>query len=78
MSDTVQATLISLVGNHLLDSNNLEEQNEEFRANTEQNIADAITLLPKLTTGMFDLPCSFCRACSTVITFPAPVGESVS
>lgn len=33
--------------------------NEEYRANTQQNVADAIAQLPKLATGI-DVNVSFC------------------
>ena len=53
----LQDKLISLVAGYLLDSNNEErmakmEASEEYRANVQQNIADAIALLPKLATGV--------------------------
>ena len=47
---------MSLVAEHLLDSNNEERLGPsvsiDYKANLRRNIADAITLLPKLTTGI--------------------------
>lgn len=46
---------MSLVAGWLLDSNNPAKMGEgvspEYRANLEQNLADAVTRIPKLTTG---------------------------
>ncbi len=48
--------MIELVAGHLLDVNALDLDNtdlsEEVRANVGQNLADAITQLPKLCTGV--------------------------
>lgn len=46
---------MSLVAGYLLDANNeerLASYGEEYKANLQQNIADAIALLPKLATGL--------------------------
>lgn len=52
----VQDRLVSLVAEHLLDSNNEERLGPsvtiDYKANLQRNIEDAITLLPKLTTGI--------------------------
>ena len=52
----VQDRLVSLVAEHLLDSNNEARLGPsvsmDYKANLQRNIADAITLLPKLTTGI--------------------------
>ena len=51
----LQDRLISLVAGFLLDSNSsgrLASMDEYYRANTQQNIADAIAQLPKLATGI--------------------------
>lgn len=45
--------LLSLVAERLLDSNsNIENKDEEYVRNQQQNIADAIELLPCLATGL--------------------------
>ena len=52
---SMQDRLVSLVAGFLLDANNderLANANEDYRANLQQNIADAISLLPKLATGI--------------------------
>ena len=54
-SNLVQDSLISLVASHLLDSNDsarLASMDDDYRANTQQNVADAIAQLPKLATGV--------------------------
>lgn len=54
--DVSQDRLVSLVAEHLLDSNNEERLGPsvtiDYKANLQRNIEDAITLLPKLTTGI--------------------------
>ncbi|KAJ0968497.1 hypothetical protein J5N97_025414 [Dioscorea zingiberensis] len=45
--------LLSLVAERLIDSNsNVEDKDEEYVNNQQQNIADAIDLLPRLATGI--------------------------
>ena len=56
-----QDRLIALVAGFLLDVNSsdrLASMDEDYRANTHQNIADAIAQLPKLATGV-DVNVSF-------------------
>ena len=48
----LQERLLSLIAGHLLDVNSKQDINEEQQANMMQNIADAVELLPKLTTGI--------------------------
>ena len=43
---------MSLIAGHLLDSNSHEGFSEAQQANMTRNIADAVELLPKLTTGI--------------------------
>lgn len=50
--DVSQDRLVHLVANHLLECNSSERVGAEFQANFHQNIADAVELLPKLTTGV--------------------------
>lgn len=43
---------MSLIAGHLLDVNSHEDFSEAQQANMTRNIADAVELLPKLTTGI--------------------------
>ena len=45
---------MQLVAGYLLDSNSLDgkETSEEYRANLQHNLTEALALLPKLTTGI--------------------------
>lgn len=57
----MQDRLIALVAGHLLDANNsdrLAAMDDDYRANMQQNIADAIAQLSKLATGI-DVNVSF-------------------
>ncbi|XP_062234132.1 uncharacterized protein LOC133931289 isoform X2 [Phragmites australis] len=48
-----QQKLLSLVAERLIDSNSsVQGKDEEYVRNREQNVADAIDLLPRLTTGI--------------------------
>uniref|UniRef100_J3MHK4 MINDY deubiquitinase domain-containing protein n=2 Tax=Oryza brachyantha TaxID=4533 RepID=J3MHK4_ORYBR len=48
-----QQKLLQLVAERLIDSNsNVQDKDEEYVRNREQNISDAIDLLPRLTTGI--------------------------
>ncbi|KAL2235276.1 UNVERIFIED_CONTAM: Ubiquitin carboxyl-terminal hydrolase MINDY-1, partial [Sesamum indicum] len=48
-----QEKLLSLVAEHLIDSNsNIDNKDAGYIENQQQNIADAIDLLPRLTTGI--------------------------
>ena len=47
-----QERLLSLIAGHLLDVNSHEGFSEAQQANMTRNIADAVELLPKLTTGI--------------------------
>jgi hypothetical protein len=47
-----QERLLSLVAEHLLDCNSSERVGAEYQANFQHIIADAVELLPKLTTGV--------------------------
>ncbi|KAL3498752.1 hypothetical protein ACH5RR_041484 [Cinchona calisaya] len=48
-----QEKLLSLVAERLIDSNsNVNDKDAEYVKNQQQNIADAIDLLPRLTTGI--------------------------
>ncbi|KAG2614179.1 ubiquitin carboxyl-terminal hydrolase MINDY-1-like isoform X1 [Panicum virgatum] len=52
-SEVSQQKLLSLVAERLIDSNSaIQDKDEEYVRNREQNIADAIDLLPRLTTGI--------------------------
>ncbi|KAK3134549.1 hypothetical protein QOZ80_6AG0550610 [Eleusine coracana subsp. coracana] len=52
-SEVSQQKLLSLVAERLIDSNsNVQGRDEEYVRNREQNVADAIDLLPLLTTGI--------------------------
>lgn len=51
----LQERLVSLIAGHLLDTNSeerLASHGDEYRANLQQNVEDAMALLPKLTTGV--------------------------
>ena len=48
----LQERLLSLIAGHLLDVNSHEDFSEAQQANMTRNIADAVELLPKLTTGI--------------------------
>jgi hypothetical protein len=52
----LQNRLVSLVAGHLLDANDEQEVGkglpEEYKANLRKNVADAIGILSKLTTGI--------------------------
>eukprot|EP00249_Psilotum_nudum_P008131 c21062_g1_i1 orf=1-2163(-) len=53
MTEISLQRLLSLVAERLLDSNsNIENKDEEYVWNQQQNIADAIELLPRLATGL--------------------------
>ncbi len=45
---------MQLVAGYLLDANSLEgrDMSEEYRANLQHSVTDALALLPKLTTGI--------------------------
>ncbi|CAG9466064.1 unnamed protein product [Pedinophyceae sp. YPF-701] len=49
-TEVSQATLVARVANHLFESNS--KVDAEYAANQQQNINDALNLLPKLTTGV--------------------------
>ncbi|XP_025820232.1 ubiquitin carboxyl-terminal hydrolase MINDY-1-like [Panicum hallii] len=52
-SEVSQQKLLSLVAERLIDSNSaVQDKDEEYVRNREQNITDAIDLLPRLTTGI--------------------------
>ncbi|XP_025814155.1 ubiquitin carboxyl-terminal hydrolase MINDY-1-like isoform X1 [Panicum hallii] len=52
-SEVSQQKLLSLVAERLIDSNSaVQDKDEEYVRNREQNIADAIDLLPCLTTSI--------------------------
>jgi hypothetical protein len=52
-SEVSQQKLLSLVAERLIDSNSaVQDKDEEYVRNREQNIVDAIDLLPRLTTGI--------------------------
>ncbi|KAJ1261004.1 hypothetical protein BS78_10G275000 [Paspalum vaginatum] len=52
-SEVSQQKLLSLVAERLIDSNSTaQDKDEEYVRNREQNIADAIDLLPRLATGI--------------------------
>ncbi|XP_062229809.1 uncharacterized protein LOC133927378 [Phragmites australis] len=52
-SEVSQQKLLSLVAERLIDSNStVQGKDEEYARNREQNVADAIDLLPLLTTGI--------------------------
>ncbi|KAJ0968486.1 hypothetical protein J5N97_025403 [Dioscorea zingiberensis] len=56
--------LLSLVAERLIDSNsNVEDKDEEYVNNQQQNIADAIDLLPRLATGI-DVNVHFKKECA--------------
>ena len=52
----LQNRLVSLIAGHLLDTNDEQKVGkglpEEYKANLRKNVADAISILPKLTTGV--------------------------
>lgn len=51
----MQERLIALVADFLIESNALQGSSSavpEYKANLERNLADAIALLPKLSTGI--------------------------
>mmetsp|Transcript_8175 Transcript_8175/g.23462 ORF Transcript_8175/g.23462 Transcript_8175/m.23462 type:complete len:243 (+) Transcript_8175:272-1000(+) len=50
--DISQSRLLSLIAEHLLDSTAGSEENPSQAANMQQNVSDAISHLPKLTTGL--------------------------
>ena len=47
-----QARAVQMLAEHLLDSNFSRGGTSEFKANLQHNLSDAISLLPKLTTGI--------------------------
>jgi hypothetical protein len=52
-SKVSQQKLLSLVAERLIDSNSaVQDKDEEYVRNREQNITDAIDLLPRLTTSI--------------------------
>jgi hypothetical protein len=52
-SEVSQQKLLSLVAERLIDSNSaVQDKDEEYVRNREQNITDAIDLLPRLTTSI--------------------------
>ncbi|KAL6603496.1 hypothetical protein ACP70R_043857 [Stipagrostis hirtigluma subsp. patula] len=53
VGEVSQQKLLSLVAERLIDSNSsVQGKDDEYVRNREQNIADAIDLLPRLTTGI--------------------------
>lgn len=51
----LQERLVQLVAGYLLDYNSLagrQDVSEEYKLNLQHNVQDAISLLPKLTTGI--------------------------
>ncbi|KAK6117116.1 hypothetical protein DH2020_049161 [Rehmannia glutinosa] len=53
ISEVSQEKLLSLIAEHLIDSNsNIDDKDTDYVENQQQNIADAIDLLPRLTTGI--------------------------
>ncbi|GLT40447.1 hypothetical protein SLA2020_145840 [Shorea laevis] len=53
ISEVSQEKLLSLVVERLIDSNsNVNNKDDEYLKNQQQNIADAMNLLPQLTTGI--------------------------
>ncbi|GKU95382.1 hypothetical protein SLEP1_g8744 [Rubroshorea leprosula] len=53
ISEVSQEKLLSLVVERLIDSNsNVNNKDDEYLKNQQQNIADAMNLLPRLTTGI--------------------------
>ncbi|KAL9246765.1 hypothetical protein vseg_020259 [Gypsophila vaccaria] len=61
ITEVSQEKLLSLVAERLIDSNsNVDNKDAEYIKNQQQNIADAIDLLPRLTTGI-DVNTKFCR-----------------
>lgn len=53
ISEVSQEKLLSLVADRLIDSNsNVKNKDSGYAENQQQNIADAIDLLPRLTTGI--------------------------
>ncbi|XVE57801.1 hypothetical protein DITRI_Ditri04bG0119100 [Diplodiscus trichospermus] len=53
IAEVSQEKLLSLVAERLIDSNsNINNKDAEYIENQQQNIADAIDLLPRLTTGI--------------------------
>jgi MINDY deubiquitinase len=79
---------VTLVAGWLLDTNNPAKMghgtSQEYRANLEQNLSDAVARIPKLTTGTVLLRCAFapcqhnhqytCRSrpCIVIISLPCP------
>ncbi|KAJ6712369.1 NF-E2 INDUCIBLE PROTEIN [Salix purpurea] len=63
-AEVSQEKLLSLVAERLIDSNsNVNNKDAGFVENQQQNIADAIDLLPQLATGI-DMILSFTRECA--------------
>ncbi|GJY23420.1 ubiquitin carboxyl-terminal hydrolase MINDY-1-like protein, partial [Tanacetum coccineum] len=61
VAEVSQEKLLSLVAERLIDSNsNVENKSAEYVENQQQNIADAIDLLPRLATGI-DVNIKFTR-----------------
>ncbi|GAB4817828.1 hypothetical protein N2152v2_004874 [Parachlorella kessleri] len=54
VGEVSEERLVQLVAGYLLDSNSLDgkEASEEYRANLQHNLTEALALLPKLTTGI--------------------------
>uniref|UniRef100_A0A7N0UQG4 MINDY deubiquitinase domain-containing protein n=1 Tax=Kalanchoe fedtschenkoi TaxID=63787 RepID=A0A7N0UQG4_KALFE len=53
LHEVSQEKLLSLVAERLIDANsNFEDKDHDYSKNQQQNIADAIDLLPRLTTGI--------------------------
>ncbi len=56
----LQERLVTLVAGWLLDTNNPAKMghgaSQEYKANLEQNLSDAVARIPKLTTGTVALP----------------------
>lgn len=51
--EVTEARAVQMLAEHLLDSNfSRAEGSSEYRANLQHNLSDAISLLPKLTTGI--------------------------
>ena len=61
----MQERLVTLVAGWLLDTNNPAKMghgaSQEYTANLEQNLSDAVARIPKLTTGTVAIP----HACHT-------------
>jgi hypothetical protein len=60
LSKCVQERVVTLVAGWLLDTNNPAKMghgaSQEYKANLEQNLSDAVARIPKLTTGTVALP----------------------